>query len=560
MSREITKSGVPTLSRKRKATLSAALGASRWRTPRGQRTRACSRHSVHENREIPRSPVRVISGWAAQGTHGGTPEMHERGKSDGCVVPVTPSNKASAAEVGEERQPAKGNTDSKTRPGHSAGTDVSSALDRVRQVAKRDKGARFTALLHHVTPGRLRAAYWAIRPQAAPGVDGVTWAEYGQDLEANLLDLHVRVQSGRYRAKPSRRAYIPKADGRLRPLGIAALEDKIVQRAVVEVLNAVYEADFRGFSYGFRPGRGQHDALDALTVGIERKRVNWVLDADIRDFFGQLDQSWLRRFLQHRIADQRVLRLIDKWLAAGVIEDEAWSASEEGCPQGASISPLLANLYLHHVFDLWADWWRKRRAHGDVIIVRFADDFIVGFEHEQDARRFLVELGERFARFGLELHPDKTRLIEFGRRVVRNRTRGGGKPETFNFLGFTHICAKAKNGRFWLRRITISKRMRAKLAEVKDQLKRRRHQPIPEQGRWLASVVRGHLAYYAVPGNTDAVRAFRDQVIRHWYQALRRRSQRRRINWERMGRISRRWLPRARVMHPFPEVRFAART
>jgi RNA-directed DNA polymerase len=487
--------------------------------------------------------------------------MHERGKSDGCVVPVTPSNKASAAEVGEERQPAKGNTASKTRPGHSAGSDVSSALDRVRQVAKRDRNARFTALLHHVSIGRLRAAYWAIRPQAAPGVDGVTWVDYGQDLEANLLDLHERVQSGRYRAKPSRRVYIPKADGRLRPLGIAALEDKIVQRAVVEVLGAVYEVDFRGFSYGFRPGRSPHDALDALAVGIERKRVNWVLDADIRDFFGQLDRAWLRRFLQHRIADTRVLRLIDKWLAAGVIEDGQWSATEEGSVQGASVSPLLANVYLHYVLDLWAEWWRRRHAHGDVIIVRWADDFIVGFEHEQDARRFLDELRERFAEFGLELHPDKTRLIEFGRRrVVCNRAGGGGKPETFNFLGFTHICAKAKNGRFWLRRITISKRMRAKLAEVKDQLKRRRHQPIPEQGRWLAAVVRGHVAYYAVPGNTGAVRAFRDQVVRHWYQALRRRSQRRRINWERMGRIARRWLPRARVMHPFPEVRFAART
>jgi RNA-directed DNA polymerase len=486
--------------------------------------------------------------------------MYERGKSDGCVVPVTPSNKASAAEMGEERQSAKGNAASKTRPGHGAGPDVSSALGRVRQVAKRDRNARFTALLHHVSPGRLRAAYWAIRPQAAPGVDGVTWADYGQDLEANLLDLHDRVQSGRYRAKPCRRAYIPKADGRLRPLGIAALEDKIVQRAVVEVLNAVYEVDFRGFSYGFRPGRSPHDALDALAVGIERKKVNWVLDADIRDFFGQLDRAWLRKFLQHRIADTRVLRLIDKWLAAGVIEDGEWSATEVGSPQGASVSPLLANVYLHYVLDLWVDWWRRRHAHGDVIIVRWADDFIIGFEHEQDARQFLAELRERFAKFGLELHPTKTRLIEFGRRTVRNRARGGGKPGTFNFLGFTHICATSKTGRFWLRRITISKRMRAKLVEVKDQLKRRRHQPIPEQGRWLASVVRGHVAYYGVPGNTDAVRAFRDQVARHWYQTLRRRSQRRGINWERMSRIARRWLPRARVMHPFPEIRFAART
>jgi group II intron reverse transcriptase/maturase len=289
--------------------------------------------------------------------------------------------------------------------------------------------------------------------------------------------------------------------------------------------------------------------------------VNWVLDADIRDFFGQLDRAWLRRFLQHRIADKRVLRLVDKWLAAGVIEDGEWSATEEGSPQGASISPLLANLYLHHVLDLWVDWWRRRWAHGDVIIVRWADDFIVGFEHQQDARRFLVELRERFAKFGLELHPDKTRLIEFGQRAARNRAAQGlGKPETFDFLGFTHICAKSKTGRFWLKRITVSKRLRAKLREVNDQLKHRRHQPIPVQGRWLRSVVQGHLAYYAVPGNTDAVAAFRTQATRHWYKALRRRSQRTRINWERMNRIATRWLPPARVKHPFPATRFDART
>jgi RNA-directed DNA polymerase len=487
--------------------------------------------------------------------------MNERGKSDRLVVPANPLNKASAAEVGEGRRRAKGNTDSKPHPGLSAGSGASSALGRVREVARRDKDARFTALLHHVSLGRLRAAYWAIRPQAAPGVDGVTWTEYGQALEANLQDLHGRVQSGRYRAKPSRRVYIPKADGRLRPLGIASLEDKIVQRAVVEVLGAVYEVDFRGFSYGFRPGRGPHDALDALTVGIERKRVNWVLDADIRDFFGQLDRSWLRRFLGHRIADKRVLRLIDKWLAAGVIEDGNWSATEVGSPQGASVSPLLANVYLHYVLDLWAEHWRRRQSHGDVIIVRFADDFIVGFEHEQDARRFLDELRERLARFGLELHPDKTRLIEFGRFAAgRRRARGQGKPETFDFLGFTHICGKTKTGRFWLRRITISKRLRVKLREVNDQLKRRRHQPIPVQGQWLRSVVQGHLAYYAVPGNLDAVSAFRFQVTRHWLKALRRRSQRTRITWARMNRIATRWLPKVRAMHPFPEARFAART
>jgi RNA-directed DNA polymerase len=486
--------------------------------------------------------------------------MHERGKSDGPVVPANLPNKAAAAGAGEERGPAKGNTAGETRPGRSAGSGVSSELGRVRQVAVRDKEARFTALLHHVSLGRLRAAYWAVSPKAAPGVDGVTWSAYGQGLEENLRGLHARVQQGRYRAVPSRRAYIPKADGRLRPLGIASLEDKIVQRAVVEVLNAVYEADFRGFSYGFRPGRSPHRALDALTVGITRRRVNWVLDADIRDFFGQLDRDWLRRFLRHRIADKRVLRLIDKWLAAGVIEDGTWTDNGKGSPQGASVSPLLANVYLHYVFDLWADWWRRRHARGDVIIVRFADDFIVGFEHREDAERFLEELRERFAKFGLELHPGKTRLIEFGRFAAgRRQARGLGKPETFDFLGFTHICVTSQAGRFWVRRITVSKRMRAKLAEVKAEARQRAQQPIPEQGRWLAAVVRGHMAYYAVPGNLKAVRAFRDQAIRHWLNALRRRSQKgRALTWARMNRIHKRWLPPARVVHPFPEQRLAA--
>src|SRR5438552_4665300 len=487
--------------------------------------------------------------------------MNGPGQSDRFVVPANPPNKAAAAEAGEERERTKGNTAGETRPGRSAGPGVSSELGRVRQVAQKDKEARFTALLHHVSLERLVMAYWDLSPKAAPGVDGVTWESYGQDLVANLRDLHERVQQGRYRARPSRRVYIPKADGRLRPLGIAALEDKIVQRAVVEVLNAVYEADFRGFSYGFRPGRSPHDALDALAVGIWRKRVNWVLDADIRDFFGQLDQSWLRKFLEHRIADKRVLRLVDKWLAAGVIEDGRWSETPQGSPQGASVSPLLANVYLHYVLDLWADWWRRHVARGEVIIVGFADDFVMGFEEYQDACRFLHDLRERFAKFGLELHPGKTRLIEFGRFAAANRQkRGAGKPETFDFLGFTHICAKMRDGRFWVRRITVSKRMRAKLAEVKDQLRQRRHQPVPEQGRWLGSVVRGHCAYYAVPGNRKAVAAFRTQVTRHWQAELRRRSQRSRLDWKRMNRLATRWLPPARVMHPFPDVRFGVRT
>jgi len=417
--------------------------------------------------------------------------------------------------------------------------------------------------LHHVSLGRLRRAYGDVNPQASPGVDRVTWQEYGQRLETNLEDLHTRVQQGRYRAVPARRAYIPKADGTLRPLGIASLEDKIVQRAVVEVLNAVYEEDFKGFSYGFRPGRGPHQALDALAVGITDRNVNWILDVDVRDFFGSLDHDWLRTFLRHRIADPRVLRLIDRWLAVGVVEDGQWQASERGSPQGASLSPLLANVYLHYVFDVWADHWRKTRAGGDVIICRFADDFVVGFQHEQEARQFLADLRERFTRFGLVLHPEKTRLIEFGRHAAHRRARrGDGKPDTFDFLGFTHICAKSRNGgKFWVKRITIARRMRTKLHQLKDELGRRRHLSIREQGMWLRRVVQGHLNYYAVPGNWYAVRQFRSQLNRHWLRSLRQRSQRgRRLTWAKMNRYVDRWIPPVRIVHPFPNVRFAART
>ena len=372
--------------------------------------------SVRENREVPRSLDRLIPGGPLREGQGHNPEMDDRGNSDNPVAPARPPNKAGepVAEVVEERGLAKGNTDRPTRPGRRAGPDVPHGLDRVREAAARDSGARFTALLHHVTVDRLQKAYRAIRPQAAPGVDGVRWTAYGQDLEANLADLHRRLHSGAYRPSPSRRSYIPKADGRQRPLGIATLEDKIVQRAVVEVLNAIYEVDFCGFPYGFRPGRKPHDALDALAVGIERKRVNWVLDADIRDFFGQLDHASVEKFFGHRIADKRVLRLIAKWLKAGVIEDGEWQAVDEGAPQGASVSPLIANVYLHYVLDRWARRWRSEQAHGDMIIVRWADDFVAGFEHRDDAERFLTDLRERFSKFGLELHPEKTRLIEFG--------------------------------------------------------------------------------------------------------------------------------------------------
>ena len=466
--------------------------------------------------------------------------MNDRGKSDSRVVPVKRANNTGrpVAEPVEERRLAKGNTDQQNASRTlSRDVDASSGLERVRQAARKDRNARFTALLHHVTVDRLRRAYRAINPKAATGVDGVTWGAYGQDLEANLQDLHARVHRGAYRAKPSRRAYIAKADGRARPLGIAAVEDKILQRAVVEVLNAIYEVDFVGFSYGFRPGRSPHQALDALAVGIDKKKVNWILDADIRGFYDAIDHGWMRTFVEHRIADKRVLRLIQKWLNAGVIEDGSWSASEEGAPQGATASPLLANVYLHHVFDLWAQHWRKRQAHGDVIIVRFADDIVVGFQHRADAERFQADLVQRLARFNLELNTEKTRLIEFGRFAAENRRRRGlGRPETFAFLGFTHMCGKTRAGRFALRRKTIAKRMAAKLREVNALLEQRRHWPIAEQGQWLGSVVRGHTAYYAVPGNIAAVTAFRKQVTRHWGRSLRRRRQRHRMTWQRMGR------------------------
>jgi group II intron reverse transcriptase/maturase len=464
------------------------------------------------------------------------------------------------AEPVEERGLAKGNAESAAGTGPRAGTGTQGALDRVRQVAKGDRNVRFTALLHHVDVESLRSAFWALKRQAAPGVDGVTWLAYERDLEANLGDLHDRLHRGAYRPKPSRRVFIPKADGRQRPLGIATVEDKIVQSAVVAVLNAIYEADFYGFSYGFRPGRKPHDALDALAVGLERKKVNWVLDADIRDFFTSLDHGRLMEFVEQRIGDRRVLRLIQKWLSAGVIEDGSWTESEEGTPQGATVSPLLANVYLHYVFDQWAERWRSERADGDVLVVRYADDFVVGFERREDAERFRVELGERLAEFGLELKAEKTRLIEFGRFAAQRRAeRGLGKPETFDFLGFTHICGRTRRGRFVVKRITVGKRMRAKLREVKAELVRRMHRPIPEVGRWLGSVVRGHLAYYAVHGNFEAVSGFCDQVERHWRRALRRRSQRGTVNWERARRLFDRWLPKPRVMHPYPNQRFDAR-
>jgi len=435
---------------------------------------------------------------------------------------------------------------------------VSQGLERVRQVARQRKKEKFTALLHHVTTDLLREAFYALKRKAAPGVDGLTWQDYEAGLDDNLQDLHARVHRGAYRALPVRRRYIPKPGGKQRPLGIAALEDKIVQRAVVDVLNAIYEEDFLGFSYGFRPKRSQHDALDALAVGICKTSVNWILDADIRSFFDSISQTWLVRFLEHRIGDKRIIRLVRKWLKAGVLEDGEWSVSETGTPQGAVASPLLTNVYLHYVFDLWAERWRRNEARGNVIILRFADDIVVGFRHEADARRFWEAMRVRFEQFSLALHPDKTRLLEFGRHAAANRQqRGLGKPETFTFLGFIHICGKSRRGAFQLQRKTRGDRMRAKLREIKEQLRERMHEPIPEQGRWLKQVVTGFFAYHAVPTNAKALSAFRHYVTDHWRRTLRRRSQKDHLTWVRITKIADAWLPQPRILHPWPDQRFA---
>jgi RNA-directed DNA polymerase len=486
--------------------------------------------------------------------------MNGRETSDSAIRAMKPANKAGrpAAEWVEQRAGTKGNTDQpRTRRAQNR-SGVSQGLERVRQAARQRKKEKFTALLHHVTTDLLREGFYALKRKAAPGVDGLTWQDYEAELEDHLQDLHTGVHRGAYRALPVRRRYIPKPGGKQRPLGIAALEDKIVQRAVVEVLNAIYESDFLGFSYGFRSKRSQHDALDALAVGICSTPVNWIFDADIRSFFDSVSQDWLVRFLEHRIGDKRIIRLVRKWLKAGVLEDGEWSISETGTPQGAVASPLLTNVYLHYVFDLWAERWRRNEARGNVIILRFADDIVVGFQHEADARCFWEAMRVRFEQFSLALHPDKTRLLEFGRHAAAIRKqRGLGKPGTFTFLGFIHICGKSRRGAFQLQRKTRGDRMRAKLREIKEQLRQRMHEPIPEQGRWLKQVVIGFFAYHAVPTNAKALSAFRHYVTDLWRRTLRRRSQKDAMTWVRISKIADAWLPQPRVLHPWPDRRFA---
>lgn len=493
--------------------------------------------------------------------------MNDSGNSDKLIVPEKRANKGSGGPVPAERVEgrglAKGNSGEQIRFWTQGQNDLHHALDRIRQVARENREERFTAIWHHVyNVNRLRQAYYALKRNAAPGSDGVTWQDYGEALESNLNALSTHLQRGSYRARPVKRIYIPKADGRERPIGITTLEDKIVQRATVEVLNGIYEEDFKGFSYGFRPGRNPHQALDALTVAIEHHKVSWVLDADIKGFFDTMDHDWIPRFVEHRIADKRVHRHIRKWLKAGVLEDESWRAEEEGTPQGGVISPLLGNIYLHYVLDLWVEQWRKKTARGDVYIVRYADDFVVGFQYKEDAERFQRAVKERLGKFNLELNEAKTRLIEFGRFARPNRRdRGDGKPETFNFLGFTHICSQTRRGKFCVLRTTMIKKMKAKLVDIRMELRKRMHRPVYENGQWLQSVLRGHYQYYGVPRNIRAMQLFLYEVTRLWHRVLRRRGdKKRKFTWRNTSRLVQKWLPKPRITRPYPNVRLSVTT
>ena len=493
--------------------------------------------------------------------------MNAHGKSDGPIVPMSPANNDAAeasAESAEGRGPARRNTDqSNLDRTQSRNRRRSSGLHGVRETARSSRELKFTALLHHINVELLTSSFYQLKKKAAVGIDGVTWHEYEQGLEDRLVDLHGRIHRGAFRAMPSKRVYIEKADGKQRPLGIPSLEDKIVQHAVRTVLQCIYEEDFVGFSYGFRPHRSPHQALDSLFVAITEKRVNWILDADIEGYFDNIGRDWLIKFIEHRVGDKRLVRLIQKWLNAGIIEGTDWSDNGKGTPQGAVISPLLANVFLHYVFDLWIGQWRKLYATGDCVVIRYADDFVIGFEHESDARACLKSLGERLGQFGLNLHPEKTRLIEFGRGSAARREREGrGKCETFDFLGFTHLCRQTRVAkRFALKRITIASRMRRTLAVIKEQLERRRHDAPGQTGRWLASVVRGWRQYYAVPDNYDRLKQFDKAITKLWRRQLQRRSQRgkSRWTWTRMHRLVRKYLPDPRIMPPRPNIRHHAR-
>lgn len=523
----------------------------------------------HGSRETPVTSGSSMEADRSEKARGHKSDMDVTGESHSSIVPGKPANKGRVprpAELVEGRGLTKENTEQsllgRTQSRKSNGKPLearSRGLLGVRQAARRDRKQKFTNLRHHLTAELLRASFFELKKQAAPGIDGERWHDYANDFERRIEDLYGRIHRGAYRAKPSKRSYIPKPEGGMRPLGIAALEDKIVQQAARTVLECIYEQDFLGFSYGYRLGRSSHQALDALFVGISRRKVNWIIDADIRGFYDNISHQWLMKFVEHRIADKRMLRLLKKWLRAGVSQDGEWSPTKVGTPQGAVISPLFANVFLHYVLDLWIDDWRKRQAQGEVIVVRYADDFVIGFREESDARKCLAALGERLAKFGLALHPEKTRLIEFGRYAEERRAkRGDGPPETFDFLGFTHISGKTLGGEFTIQRKTSRKKFRAKLAELKETLWRRRHDDLAKVGEWLHSVYRGWCQYYAVPGNSARLQQFRSAIRVMWLRNLQRRSQRgRRLTWAKFSKLCKRWLPTPKILHPYPSVRFA---
>ena len=554
------KSGTPTPLSDAEGEMNQGDTCESWSSPARSETLHTPGSFLHRSWEISAVPGETTPGGSGKAKcH--TPDPPAVEKSDALVLPGKPSNKGDQlAEMVEGRSAAKGNAEQvRASRTQSRTSCASTGLESVRQAARRNRRLRFTALMHHITPQLLVDSFYSLHRNAAAGVDGVTWREYEKILPQRVTELHRMIHAGAYRATPSRRVYIPKADGRQRPLGIASIEDKIVQQAVVTVLGAIYEEDFLGFSYGFRPGRGQHNALDALTAGIKSRKVNWIVDADIRSFFDEIDHGWMLRFLEHRIADQRIVRLIRKWLEAGVIEDGRRVPAVKGTPQGAVISPLLANIYLHYAFDLWVQLWRKQSGRGKVIVLRYADDSVVGFEDVRTARLFLESLRERLGKFGLTLHPDKTRLIEFGRYAAeRRRKRGQGRPETFDFLGFTHCCGTDQQGKFQVVRLTAKQRMRATLTAIRGKLYQRRHEPVPLVGAWLQRVLNGYFAYHAVPTNLLRLDGFRSEVCRAWRHALLRRSQRHRLNWSRFNRLTRKYVPSCRVLHPYPEERFFA--
>jgi len=482
-------------------------------------------------------------------------------KSDEVVVPKKSAKTwVTPVESMEERTEAKGNSAARNASSTPSEPDAHTFLQRIRERAKQKPEEKWTNLLSHMRVSFLKEAYQRLRRNAAAGVDEVTWHEYGERLDDRLLDLEGRVHRGSYHPQPVRRVYIPKGDGKWRPLGIPALEDKIVQQAAQMILEPILEAEFIGYSYGFRPGRSQHDALDALAEAIRRK-VNWVLDADIEAFFDTIDHRHLQAFLEHRIGDTRMVRLLMKWAKAGVMEEGKRHETDAGTPQGGIISPLMANLYLHYVLDLWVLSWRKKHASGEMYVVRYADDFVMGFQKEQDAMAMRNDLGQRLAHFGLKLHPQKTRVIEFGRFAGESRARRGlAKPETFDFLGFTHIAGISREGKFQLKRRTSRKKRQAKLARLTEESERRRHRRVPEQYRWLSSVLRGHYRYYGVPSNIRALAQFRNAVRSIWHRSLQRRSQRARWSKaEREAFDARFSLPRAQIQHPWPDTRFALR-